>query len=268
MSLWRVCLASVAAIFFIVVLISENVPASQTETSLDWIDRATLASGLEQGWGVFAPIPASLEVQTYAIATFSSGEEARWDPPSGNLIVGSARFERWRKWSTRVRTKDSAHNWETNALRIAEDIEADFGIAPEVVRLYRRWSEALPPGQGFDREYSEFMFFEYDTASGEGFAAKTTSTGGVVLELDEDLPPIDELPAIDERIPAGELPNPTDPVPRVEQPPQRDPAASTTSQLDPIDHQERRPGQGVVLGLDDELPPLDQIELSVEGGTE
>lgn len=257
--MWRICVGSAAAIFFLLTLISENIPASATETSLDWIDRATLATGMEQGWGVFAPVPASLEVQTYAVGTFANGDEVRWEPPSGNIIYGSARFERWRKWSTRVRTKDSAHNWETNALRIAQDIEATHGETPSTVRMYRRWSVAPAPGEGFDREYSEFMFYEYDPSTGLGTETQTASSEGVVLDLDADLPPLEDIPALGAEGPQGELPSPEDPPAKIAPPEPLDPAESTTGQLEPIDKEVDPPPKAVVLGLDDELPPLDEL---------
>lgn len=229
--------ASAFAVFFLLVLVSENLPASETKESLNWIDKATVAVGFEQGWGVFAPVPASLEVHTYALVSLSDGREVRWDPPAANLFTGTARFERWRKWSTRIRTAGSEHLWETNSWRIAEEFRDDDGVAPLRVRLVRRWAETPPPGAGFDREYGEFMFYEYDAVTGIG---RKSDVGGnaeanVVVGLDEELPALDSLPDPGVAEPRGELPNPLDEPPAPQPAEERDPAQSTTQQLDPED---------------------------------
>lgn len=234
---WRKAIAALFAVFFVMVLVSENLPTSETRTSLNWIDEGTRAFALEQGWGVFAPIPASLEVSTHAIATLSDGREVRWEPPSGNLFTGTARFERWRKWSTRIRTGDSEHLWEVNAWRIAEDIHEETGVEPVSVDLWRRWSKALPPGEGFDRNYSEFMFYRYDPGTGEGAPTSPDDEDGdrLVLDLDEELPPLDEINDPVGLLVEGELPNPEDPPSAPPTPAPLDAAQTTTQQIDPVD---------------------------------
>jgi len=229
--LLRQVAATSFGLLFALVLLSENLPASHTKEELNWVDQATLIGGFEQGWGVFAPIPASLEVQTHALVSMADGEVVRWDPPGGNLLVGTARFERWRKWSTNVRTGDNRELWEDNAWRIAEQVGRDEGRQPTKVELVRRWSEAPPPGEGFEREYSEFMFYTFDPATGTGTETPTGSSDA------EQEAPVEEVeaPGSESNEPGADSRDPL--VEEQSEPtaPDRDVAESTTQQIDEID---------------------------------
>lgn len=205
------------------ILFSENLPNSHTTKELDWVDNVTLAASLEQHWGVFAPLPATLEATTFALVTLDDGRQVRWDPPAGSALLGSTRAERWRKWSTRIRLGEKSDLWEDNAWRIGVDVGREHDAKPVLVELVRRWSEAPLPGEGFDREYSEFMFYSYDAVTGEGVQTPTGAS------------PSAERPAAGGGTSEGEFPNPGDQPPPPAAIPDRDVDQTSTQQLDPVD---------------------------------
>ncbi len=178
------------AVLFCIILVTQNMPASYTKAKTAALDPISRSVGMMQGWGVFAPIPLRLEVETYAVVTFDDGAIESWEPMRGNFWLGSPRYERWRKVSTRLRRDSHNALWEPNAMNIAEDMStADNPVTR--VQLVRRWSTTPLPGDGFDREYGEFIFYDYDVASGVG-----EMLGDEYADDQADTEPVEEEPAV------------------------------------------------------------------------
>ncbi len=163
----RKTLATAFAVLFCLILVSQNMPPSHTKTKLTVLEPVTRSLGMLQGWGVFAPNPLRLEVETYAVVSFADGSSEYWDPKTGSFWLGSPRYERWRKISTRLRRDSHNALWQPNARNIAEEMTTGDKEAVRV-QLVRRWSTTPLPGEGFEREPGEFVFYDYDVASDTG----------------------------------------------------------------------------------------------------
>ncbi|MGH3937051.1 MAG: hypothetical protein ACRDTG_00215 [Pseudonocardiaceae bacterium] len=120
-------------------------------------------TGLEQGWGVFAPDPRVHTFEVYATVEFDDGSTARWQPPAGDPFLSAYRIYRWRKWVEYARSDDGeATLWLPTAVFIARQADGG-GRRPVHVSLVRRWRETPTLGTPWaEPGWKEFTYFSLD----------------------------------------------------------------------------------------------------------
>src|SRR5690349_17596288 len=55
-------------------------------------------TGLDQGWGLFAPNPRRQQIDISARVEFADGSSAVWRIPRGGPVIAASEDYRWRKW--------------------------------------------------------------------------------------------------------------------------------------------------------------------------
>lgn len=139
----RVALSVLVTAIVAMVLIS-NLPASPLQSRLARKASPVLvATGLDQDWAVFAP-PRHTSIGFYATATTDSGQQVRWDVPSGGSAVGAYWDYRWRKLVEHVDADAGAALWRPFARYIARDL-SKRGLAVTSVTLVRTWRNSRSP---------------------------------------------------------------------------------------------------------------------------
>ncbi len=128
------------------------------------------ASGLWQGWDMFAPDPLALNASVDAEITFRDGTAWHWVFPRPETMGPVERYlkERYRKLRENVRL-DAMHVAWPDIARYVARLHADTANPPVRVVLTRRWSTIPPPqptqvGPRPDRVTltSAFAFFTYE----------------------------------------------------------------------------------------------------------
>jgi hypothetical protein len=98
-------------------------------------------TGLDQGWGLFAPNPRRQQIDVSARVEFADGSAAVWRIPRGGPVIAASRDYRWRKWMEHVvfaRSPEVARRGGRYAARAVAD-----GRRPVRVVVTRR-SRLLP----------------------------------------------------------------------------------------------------------------------------
>lgn len=103
------------------------------------------ASGLAQGWGMFAPDPPRHSTGLVAHLTYADGSTARWEPPDDDGLLTAYRTYRWRKWSFAARDDDRPALQDAMAAWLVNHLDHG-GRRPVRVELVRRWQELAPAG--------------------------------------------------------------------------------------------------------------------------
>jgi hypothetical protein len=103
-------------------------------------------TGLNQGWGVFAPNPRGTSQYVDGRVDFADGTSTTYLIPKRRGLGAYADY-RWHKYQERIFPDKGAYLWPVYAEYLADRARAD-GRNPVRVALIRRWSDPLPPGPG------------------------------------------------------------------------------------------------------------------------
>lgn len=157
---------SLVIVFIVLGMFLTQLPASALRRAGERVFRPFISAvGLDQNWEVFAPDPRQMTLDLHAIVEFADGSTARWDVPTGDMVLGTYRTYRWQKWMESVRADANAHLWEPTARWIAERYDEQG----EVVRvtLVRRWYDTPQPGTSSDRpDWNAYEFFVHEVDAG------------------------------------------------------------------------------------------------------
>jgi hypothetical protein len=140
------------------------------------VEPALLATGLWQGWDMFAPEPLALNAHLEAEVTRADGSKTVWTFPRLDRMGLAGKFtqERFRKWAVdRVRLDEYAVAWPDAARWVARQVEG--ASPPTDVTLVRCWRPIPPPDARWtplgheDETGSEqrFAFFHYRVQPGD-----------------------------------------------------------------------------------------------------
>jgi len=135
----------VAVIIFVgsIWIIGPNLPSGPARDLVYVVWSPATNAGMEQSWDVFSPNPRAQSLEVIAVLEYADGTVAEWTVPDFDLVFGSFRSYRWRKWQERVRLDSNQQYWDSSAAWIAEHNKLD-GQAPNTVRLVRQWTDLAP----------------------------------------------------------------------------------------------------------------------------
>jgi hypothetical protein len=102
------------------------------------------ATGLGQGWGMFAPEPRREQIQMTVQVREADGRLVNWDMPSRGDLFGASSDYRWRKWLEWGFMPDVDVPAATAAYAVAQQQAA--GLHPVRVTVIRRLAPLGPPG--------------------------------------------------------------------------------------------------------------------------
>jgi hypothetical protein len=135
--------------FLLVTLISiviANFPRSTLRRDVLRVSAPYLnATGLDQGWSLFAPNPRRQSIALYARVQFANGAAQTWGVPHGDPLTGNYWDSHWQKWVVFVVNGRHRDLWKPAAEFIARDL-ARPGRRPVRVTLIRQTSLNYPPG--------------------------------------------------------------------------------------------------------------------------
>jgi hypothetical protein len=129
----------------LVVVVALNLPVSElTRRLMPLANSYSSITGLEQGWGVFAPDPRRQILEWYARIEFSDGSVDIWRPPD-DPPMGSFGVHRWRKLME-LYLMGYVPGWsrESTARYVARQVATE-GREPSRVTFVKRVSSPLPP---------------------------------------------------------------------------------------------------------------------------
>ena len=129
-----------------------NLPNSSFQRRLLKADTPYLnALGLDQAWGVFAPVGRQSVIALDATVRYTDGSTAAWRLPEAGRVLGQYWDYRWRKWAENliVTTVNGPDIWRPAALWIARQ-ETRPGKQPAQVTLAALVYDLQPPGARTD----------------------------------------------------------------------------------------------------------------------
>jgi hypothetical protein len=150
-------------------LIIWNLPSSELKSvALPAAQPYIGATGLTQGWNLFAPDPLDRSREMVAFIHYADGTSASWRPPRGGPWLAPYRTYRWYAEIARLRLDRNSERWEPFAAWVARSHDHG-GRQPARVDLVRRWQDIAPPGGAPDGPWQEERFYSLDlTKQGEG----------------------------------------------------------------------------------------------------
>ena len=132
-------------------IVFANLPQSRLRRDVLNVDGAYLnATGLDQGWTLFAPNPRRQSIALFARVQFANGSTQTWRTPRGDPLAGNYWDSHWQKWVVFEVNGGHADLWKPAAEFIARDL-AQPGRRPVRVTLIRLTSLNYPPGHHPDR---------------------------------------------------------------------------------------------------------------------
>ena len=158
-------LISAVLIFTFVGVVAWNLPGGALQQKLIPVARPYIqATGLDQGWGVFAPDPRRITNDFYARLDYPDGAETVWRYPVGNAFVANYRTYRWQKYAEHVsidiRTVllDPAAQWLRRT-------QVRRGEQPVVVTLVQRWADTPAPDSNQPLTWQEQVLYSWTSPS-------------------------------------------------------------------------------------------------------
>jgi hypothetical protein len=127
-------------------VLTSNLPMSPLKERLSRrLDRPLLLTGLDQNWGVFAPVPRRQVIGMEARVRLSDGTIRVWRPPAGGRLLGAYWDHRWRKLvEYEIADANAGLLWRPAALLAAREVET-AGARAVAVTLVRRVYQLRPP---------------------------------------------------------------------------------------------------------------------------
>ncbi len=127
-------------------LVVFNFPSSGIRSAaLPLVERYINATGLTQGWNVFAPDPPGFTSEVVARIDYLDGTSFRWQAPRGGDVVGEYRTYHWAVVTGRL----SGEGWRSLREPFARWLartHSEGGRRPVRVELISRVRPNLPPG--------------------------------------------------------------------------------------------------------------------------
>ncbi len=150
-------------------LVVFNFPGSGIRSlALPVVERYINATGLTQGWNVFAPDPPGFTSEVVARIEYLDGTSVRWQPPRGGDLVGGYRTYHWAVGSGRLQGEGWRSLREPFARWLAR-IHSEGGRRPVRVELISRIRPNLPPGtDASSPPWEESTVFTLDLRSDGG----------------------------------------------------------------------------------------------------
>jgi hypothetical protein len=138
---------SIFLIVTLITLLTANLPASYLQGKLLSADHWYLyGTGLDQGWGVFAPDPRRQTVGISAVVTFADGSQATWRPKRRDPVVGAYIDYRWIKWEEFAASIANSNLWQPVAVFAARRL-ATPTRRPVSVTLRNHSKDLYAPGE-------------------------------------------------------------------------------------------------------------------------
>lgn len=131
------------------------------------------ATGLFQGWDMFAPDPLRLNIRVDAEITYRDGSVRAWQYPRMDKLGFVDRYfkERYRKYATEYLRVDEYAALRPDSARLLARVNNDQPSNPPVtVTLFRSWSEiqpAHPDGSYEEGPWTRVSFFTYTVTPGD-----------------------------------------------------------------------------------------------------
>jgi hypothetical protein len=150
----------------LVVVVALNLPASElTRRLMPLANSYRSITGLDQGWGVFAPNPRRQILEWYARVEFSDGSVDVWRPPD-DPPMGSFGVHRWRKLMELYLMGYVRKGSRESAARYVARQVATEGREPSRVTFVRRVYPLAPPGwRGAPAAWQERAYYVRSLAS-------------------------------------------------------------------------------------------------------
>ena len=138
---------SVLLVVFLVVLVIMNAQQSAVRKEVLGVATPALnATGLDQGWGVFAPDPRNMSIEFVARVHYVDGTTETWTLPEGGPLLGDYWDYRWRKYLEYLVQDNWAHQTRRQfSAYIARQVHGD-GRLPKRIVLVRRL-RSIRPGE-------------------------------------------------------------------------------------------------------------------------
>lgn len=151
---------SVLIVLVLLGMLASVAPRSQLREELRDVTRPfLLASGVDQGWGVFSPSPPTTTNQVVARVDRADGTVGVY-PMEGGIGIAEYWDYRWRKYAEQMWRKRGAERERVAFAGWIADQDRAAGHEPVRVTLVRQTRQNLPPGPGPDAgEWREIPFF-------------------------------------------------------------------------------------------------------------
>ena len=125
------------------------------------------ATGLDQGWDVFAPDVRRQTIKLEAHVAYADGTSATWRIPRGGSLFGAYWDYRWRKWAELMILGFAPREIEPGARWIAR--HAEPGRRAVKIELVERYQQLGLPGTSPNRgPWTEKSLYELDLQQGSG----------------------------------------------------------------------------------------------------
>src|SRR5205807_8555672 len=142
----RRIIGAAIAVVLIAILVS-NLPFSPTRTTLVKPFAPFLrATGLGQGWYLFAPDPPRRTVRLTAVIVYEDGTRLSWTPPSHGAFLGAYNDYHWRGLDAAAQTGMPGAIGTELARWLAESNQTPNGSTVTEVVFYRGVADTAPPG--------------------------------------------------------------------------------------------------------------------------
>lgn len=151
---------SALIVLVLVGMLASVAPRSQLREELRDVTRPfLLASGVDQGWGVFSPSPPTTTNEVVARVDRADGTVGIY-PMDGSAGIAEYWDYRWRKYAEQLWRKRTAERERVAFAGWVAGQDRAAGHEPVRVTLVRQNRQNLPPGPGPDEgEWREIPFF-------------------------------------------------------------------------------------------------------------
>ena len=150
-------------VFHLVAIVCWAVPLNTLLVSLvNYETRPYMVlTGLDQNWGLFAPIPLSLNCRVEAEITYADGFMTVWKFPLPQDFGHSYFKERDRNWgNSSIRMNANFALWP-DAARYVARLNNNRSSPPASIKFVRYWAQIGPPGYHGPEPWENYAFFTY-----------------------------------------------------------------------------------------------------------
>ena len=152
-------------IFTLLAIAVWNLPGGVLQKRLLPVARPYLeTTGLDQGWGVFAPNPRRLTNDFFARLDYADGTETIWRYPTGTPFISYYRTYRWEKWGEHV-SVDIRSVMLAPAAQWLRRTQLHRGDHPIEVTLVQRWADTRPPGDNRPLDWQQQVLYTWTSPS-------------------------------------------------------------------------------------------------------
>jgi hypothetical protein len=143
----RAVISGFIAFNLVAILCTAIPPVSLVTTNMKRaVEPYMLLTGLQQVWAMFSPDPPTFMNYVEAEVTYKDGRTTIWKLPIPGDYGYYQRYflERYRKWGNDYIRTDQFHDLWPDACRYIARINNTRAVAPDSIRLFRRWT-TIPP---------------------------------------------------------------------------------------------------------------------------